>query len=218
MESLTKFVTGPLQGQKGTPYMTIVAAQSVSGFFGEVVEDAIKARRVEATDGATRYLVSLLADYAHPDKPAGEALDRPMTLLLNEALNAPDPADRFERLRVLGDGVLYGCGFFGDHFEARGIDLSYLERLGTRAYGAASSMLRGGHDGPDLFGELAEKFGVFVDVVAEVANATIAMGTESPQGLLRVYERWLKTGSERLASALTSHGMVPTRNTRGVLQ
>jgi hypothetical protein len=44
------------------------------------------------------------------------------------------------------------------------------------------------------------------------------MGTENPKGLLKVYERWLKTGSERLASALTSHGVVPTRRTRGVLQ
>jgi hypothetical protein len=196
--------------------MAIVAAQSVSGFFHEVVEDAVKTRGVEVTDGATQYLVALLSDYAHPGKPAGEALDRPMTLLLDEALHAPDPADRFERLRVLGDGVLYGCGFFGDHFESRGIDLGYLQRVGTRAYGAASSMLRG--DGPDLFGELAAKFGIFVAVVGEVADATIAMGTENPKGLLKVYERWLKTGSERLASALTSHGVMPTRRTRGVLQ
>ncbi len=197
--------------------MSIVPAQSVSGFFVEVVEDAMKARRVEATEGATHYLVALLADYAHPDRTAGEALERPMTLLLDEALHAPDPAERFERLRVLGDGVLYGCGFFGDHFEARGIDLAYMHGLGTRAYGAASSMLRA-QEGPDVFGELANRFGVFVDVVAEVADATIAMGTENPKGLLKVYERWLKTGSERLASALTSHGVVPTRRTRGVLQ
>jgi hypothetical protein len=197
--------------------MSIVPAQSVSGFFVEVVEDAMKARRVEATEGVTHYLVALLADYAHPAKPAGETLERPMTLLLDEALHAPDPAERFERLRVLGDGVLYGCGFFGDHFEARGIDLSYMHGLGTRAYGAASSMLRA-QEGPDLFGELADRFGVFVEVVAEVADATIAMGTESPKGLLKVYERWLKTGSDRLASALTSRGMVPTRLTRGVLQ
>jgi hypothetical protein len=54
--------------------------------------------------------------------------------------------------------------------------------------------------------------------VGEVADATIAMGTESPKGLLKVYERWLKTGSERLASALTSRGMVPTRLPRGLLQ
>jgi hypothetical protein len=210
--------------------MTILAAGSVTGFFFEVVEDAMKARRVEATDGATRYLVMLLADYAHPSEGAGDALERPVTLLLDEALQVADPAERFERLRVLGDGVLYGCGFFGDHFEARGVDPKYLHGLGTRAYGAASSMLRRGpmplggaanandDASQDLFGELAQKFEAFVQVVAEVADATIAMGTASSGGLLRVYERWLKTGSDRLANALTSRGVVPTRGTRGVFQ
>src|SRR5580700_4511395 len=126
--------------------MTILAASSVSGFFHDVVEDAIKARRVEATDGATRYLVALLVDYAHPVPGAEDALDRPLTLALDEALRAP-AAERFEKLRLLGDGVLYGCGFFGDHFEARGVDPKYLHGLGTRAYGAASSMLlRGAED------------------------------------------------------------------------
>ena len=72
--------------------------------------------------------------------------------------------------------------------------------------------------GPDLFGELARKFAEFVEVVAEVADSTIAMGTESSRGLLRVYERWLKTGSDRLATALTSRGVVPTRGPKGVLQ
>jgi hypothetical protein len=200
--------------------MTIVSAQSVSHFFHEVVEDAMRLQRVEATDGATRYLVALLADYAHPDGPAGEALDRPVTLLFDEALRATDFGERFQRLRILGDGVLYGCGFFGDHFEARGVDPKYLQGLGTRAYGEASSMLRfrppeAGHD---LFGELADKFGTFVDVLADVADATIAMGTESSRGLVKVYERWLKTGSERLASALTSRGVVPTRGPKGTLQ
>jgi hypothetical protein len=200
--------------------MTIVAASSVAGFFNEVVEDAIKARRVDATDGATRYLVALLADYAHPAPGAGNALDRPLTLALDEALRAPAPAERFEKLRLLGDGVLYGCGFFGDHFEARGVDPKYLHGLGTRAYGAASSMLRRTPDdgGPDVFGELADKFEAFVEVVAEVADVTIAMSGENARGLLRVYERWLKTGSERLASALTSRGVVPTRGGKGVLQ
>jgi hypothetical protein len=200
--------------------MTILPANSISGFFNEVVEEAIKARRVEATDGAARYLVALLTDYAHPGKGAEDALDRPVTLLLDEALHLSDPAARFERLRVIGDGVLYGCGFFGDHFEARGVDAKYMHGLGTRAYGAASSMLKVGNDsgGPDLFGELAHKFAEFVEVVAEVADTTIAMGTASSRGLLHVYERWLKTGSERLASALTSHGVMPTRGAKGVLQ
>jgi hypothetical protein len=200
---------------------TIVTARSVSVFFGEVVEDAIKAKGVEATDGATHYLVSLLTDYAHPDGRSGDALDRPLTLLLDEALRVPDAAERFERLRTLGDGVLYGCGFFGDHFEARGVDPRYLHGIGTKAYGAAGSMLlrhADGEEAPDLFGELAQKFDAFVDVVAEVADATLAMGAESSRGLLKAYERWLRTGSDRLASALTSRGVMPTRGVKGVLQ
>jgi hypothetical protein len=82
-------------------------------------------------------------------------------------------------------------------------------------------MLRLGteEEGPDLFRELAEKFEAFVDVVAEVADATIAMSTESSRGILKAYERWLKTGSDRLASALTLQGVMPTRGPKGgVLQ
>jgi hypothetical protein len=202
--------------------MTIVAARSVSGFFGEVVEDSIRQRRMDATDGATRYLIALLADFARPDRRAGETLERSLTLLFDEAINTPNPADRFERLRCLGDGVLYGCGFFGDHFEARGVDPKYLHGLGTRAYGAASHMLQARAPiekrAPDLFAELAQKFDAFVAIVADVADSTIAMGTETSRGLLRVYERWLKTGSDRLATALTSRGVVPTRGPRGIVQ
>jgi len=229
--------------------MTIVAARSVSSFFFEVVEDSLRLRGVEATDGATYYLVELLADYAHPDEGAGETLERPLTLLLDEAVRETDPAKRFERLRSLGDGVLYGCGFFGDHFDARGIDPKYLHGLGARAYGTASSMLRRGGDGTsparpgrarnqdgaspgaalgggrkleetgsDLFAELADNFAAFVAVVSDVADTTVAMSTETARGLLKVYERWLKTGSDRLASALTSRGVMPTRGPKGVLQ
>jgi hypothetical protein len=203
--------------------MTIVAAHSVSHFFFEAVEDALRQQRVDATDGATRYLVALLSDYVHPDRRAGEAMERPVTLLLDEAVNTPDPADRFQRLRTIGDGVLYGCGFFADHFEARGVDAKYVRGLGTRAYGEAGAMLRRGPEkqesaGPDLFAELADNFDAFVGVLTDVADATVATGMESPRGLLKVYERWLKTGSDRLASALTRRGVVPQRGTRGVLQ
>lgn len=200
--------------------MSIVAASSVAGFFDVVVEEAIRTRRVDATDGATRYLVGLLTDYAHPDRMAGEALDKPLTLLLDEALRAADAADRFGRLRTIGDGVLYGCGFFGEAYEARGVDRRYLHAIGTRAYGAAAQMLRmpGDDDATtvDVFGELAAKFAAFVDVITEVANATVAMGVESSRGLVKAYERWLKTGSERIAFALTSQGLMPMRGPKGV--
>ena len=202
----------------------IVAAGSVSEFFLEVVEDAIKARRVEATGGVTCYLVSLLSDYAKPAVRAGEPLEKPLAFLLDEALHTVEPAERFDRLRSLGDGVLYACGFFGEHFEARGVATGYVMGIGTTAYGAASSMLRvpGGPEqaapAVDIYEELSSKFAAYVDVLTEVADATSAHSAANARQVLKLYERWLKTGSDRLAQALGAHGLVPGRGGKGVLQ
>ncbi|WP_394825121.1 hypothetical protein [Pendulispora albinea] len=207
--------------------MSIVATVSISGFFHEIVEDAIRTRGVAVTAGTTTYIVGLLADFARPDGRAGETMERPLAFLLDEALHTAAPAERFERLRTLGDGVLYTSGFFGDHFEARGVEQSYLIGIGQTAYGSASSMLhRSGaasdakNERPsmDIFAELAEKFATLVDVIAEVADDAVANGAAGSKGLLKLYERWLKTGSDRLAHALSSQGLVPTRGTKGVLQ
>lgn len=196
--------------------MSIVATSSVSGFFEQIVTDAMKTRGVSASEGATSYVVSLLADLAKPGSPVERTLERPLTLLLDEALHTPQLADRFERLRTLGDGVLYSSGFFADHFEARGVDAKYVMGIGRTAYENAGSLLRRSDEdaGPDIFGELAMRFDAFVAVVAEVANATIARGVATSQGLVKVYERWLKTRSESLADALSSHGFVTPRGGR----
>jgi hypothetical protein len=199
--------------------MPIVAADSVSGFFHEAVGDALKSRHVEASGGATTYLVSLLTDFAKPGTLAEATLDRPLAFLLDEALHTVGSAERFERLRVLGDGVLYTCGFFGDHFEARGVDQKYLVGIGSTAYGNASSMLRPAppKEG-DVYAELAANFGAFVDVIAEVANGTIAKGVAGSRGLVKLYERWLKTKSTAIEQTLSSHGFVPRAGGKGVLQ
>ncbi len=196
---------------------------SVSGFFHEVVGDAMRARRIEASDGTRTYLVAMLSDFSHP--PEEEGLRRSLTLQLDEALQVPVPAKRFERLRTLGDSVLYASGFFGDHFEARGIDSRYVRGIGTRAYGTAASMLKTGSSTTsveeqavqiDVFGELAAKFDDFVAVLQEIADFTMARSASGSQGVLKVYERWLRTGSGTLAEALTEHGLVPMRGPRGL--
>jgi hypothetical protein len=203
--------------------MTIVASGSVAGFFREIVEDTLKSQGVETSDGTTSYVVSLLADYARPDPSAEAALERPLTLLLDEALHTPNTSERFERLRTLGDGVLYTTGFFGDHIQARGVDQKYVVGIGVTAYHAASTLLgpASTEDRPhlDVFGELSAKFDHWVRVLAEVADATLGKAQGDSRGLLRLYERWLKTGSARLAEELTQHGLVPMRtSSKGVLQ
>ena len=59
-----------------------------------------------------------------------------------------------------------------------------------------------------LWEELADKFRLLVDLLNEVSERTLA---SSDAGLVRLYERWLKTGSDRLASLLVRQGVVPRR-------
>ncbi len=186
-------------------------------FFHDVVDDAMKKKHVAATQAAEYYLVSLLTDYARPHRRSTEALERPLTLLLDEALHAPGQ-ERFERLRVLGDGVLYVSGFFAPHLETRGVETRYVTALGARAYDGAGKMLRGASDetAPDLFFELAENFARFAELLGAVAEKLSLAATASSTGVLKLYERWLKTGSEVLSSELLEPGVLPVRGAGGV--
>jgi hypothetical protein len=204
--------------------MTIVAAGSVNDFFLDAVEDAIKSRRVEATPAATSYIVSLLADFAKPGALAEQTLERPLTFLLDEALHTADTGARFDKLRALGDGILYSSGFFADHFEARGVDQGYIIGLGATAYESAGAIIAApgalarrdsSQAELDIFAELAQKFAAFVAVIADVADATIAQGIQSSRAIVKLYERWLRTRSDRLADALRSQGFVAPRGNNG---
>jgi hypothetical protein len=202
--------------------MNIALERSVGGYFHEVVGEAVRTRQVEATDQAMSYLVALLTEFAHPDPGREDTLDRPLAFLLHEALRTTG-AERFQRLRALGDGVLYLTGFFGDHIETRGVDMGYVTNVGAIAYGSAATMLRrpiseSSAQGSDnnVFAELSTKFGQFVDVIAVVAETTLAQQAKSELGVLKLYERWLRSGSATLAKELGARGLVPGRNTGGM--
>lgn len=206
--------------------MSIVTAGSLEVFFNDLVGESLKSKGVSASGGASAYLVGLLSEFSRPERAHDETLHRPLTFLLDEALKEPEAAPRFEKLRALGDGVLYVSGFFADHFESRGIGQRYVFAIGSRAYGEASSMLRVGSSSKsveqaaeriDIFAELATRFDGFVTVIADVADAAFAHAPSGSKHLVKLYERWLKTGSERIAGALTEQGLVPTRSAKGVL-
>jgi hypothetical protein len=201
-------------------HVEIELSADVHGYFAELVQEATRDRQVDATNAATSYLSALLADYAKPGVLNRDTLERPFTLLLAEALESAGQ-ERFERLRAVGDGALYVRGFFSEHLETRGVQLKYVSSVGARAYDGAASMLRrsGGGDvkgGPDVFGELAERFDAFVALLSSIANRIVAQsGLASDGGVLKLYERWLRTGSSEIAQALGAHGLIPIKGTAG---
>lgn len=203
---------------------SIAITPNVSTFFQEALSDAIRVRRVDATDAASSYLVSLLCDYAHPSEDSGSTFSRPLTFQLRDALESDGPM-RFQRLRSLGDHVLYAIGFFRSHIEGRGADRRYVMTVGSTAYREAAVMMRmrspRRHESdtaaaPDVLSELSMKFDRFAEVLADVAEGTLTCGARDERSVVKMYERWLKTGSSRLAEELGSHGIVPSRGSGGL--
>jgi len=195
----------------------IAISSSVAEYFGSVVDDALRARNVQASSAASQYVVGVLCDFAGPRDEAESAFSKPLTFQLRDALEAPF-GERFRRLRALGDNVLYAVGYFGGHVELRGIDKKYVMHVGSSAYSNAAAMLHTpGEPGKfDVLGELAVKFGEFVDVLAEIAEGAMAMGARDERGVVKLYERWLRTGSSRIAEELGARGMIPMRAAGGL--
>jgi hypothetical protein len=66
-----------------------------------------------------------------------------------------------------------------------------------------------------LYAELSGKFRHFVDVLAHISEKT---QPRTEKDLLRTYEVWVRTGSEKAARALQEAGIVPSESARKTVQ
>ena len=120
-----------------------------------------------------------------------------------KALGAAGIRQRHE-LRSVGDLSLFISGYFSDSLNRSLVAVDYYVQLGEHAYGSLAR-----HDDSvfgQVFDELSWKFVAFVDVLGEVRDRS-ALATNVD--LLRLYERWLRTGSRRSAELLAARGIVP---------
>ena len=186
----------------------------IRGFFRAEVESALSEGGFQVTGQAVDYVSALLTDYLRPDPRTEATLRESLTLLFGAALESTGP-ERFDRFRCLGDGVLYVSGFFGDNLKRRGVKLDYVGALGARAYDGAAELLNRRAGASGVFRELASKFTTFVELVSNVANSLHARGAQSDESLLRLYERWMRGGSQRLADELLQRGVMPVRGSFG---
>jgi hypothetical protein len=179
-----------------------------SEFFRESLLVAMEKRGVRPSEQSEVYLTTLLNDHLRSAE-AVERLDEPFAIRLAKAMQITG-AERFERLRTLGDDVLFASGFFAQHLERRGLTDDYVKGMGQLAYGGAASALRGYARERTIFDELAAQFHKFVDLLRHVADSLVTTAAFTQADFVRLYERWLRTGSEVLANTLLRAGMIPT--------
>ena len=179
-------------------------SESPTEYFRELVECAMQHQRLDAREVTSFYVVNLLTGFIHLDRSPGGSGDEPLGIRLARALQSGGAAQR-SNLREVGDLSLFISGFFSDSLNRSLVDVDYYIKLGERAYGSLARQAGTDTIG-DVFDELSEKFAGFVDVLGEVSERT---SLTSNTDLLRLYEKWLRTGSRRSGDLLASRGIVP---------
>lgn len=184
-------------------------------YFRELVTEALGSQKVATAPETEFYLVNLLNQFMTTDRlyardGEGVAKEEPLALMIKEAIEHPVPQEQGALFRHVGDVSLYTAGFFQDSLSRKLVDVDYYIGMGGTAYRQVAvrsqdDLMRA------LYEELAHKFGAFVEVFAEISDKTTP---KTEKDLLRMYDLWLRTRSERAAKALQEAGILPNENVK----
>jgi hypothetical protein len=186
--------------------VALCRSEGVTEYFKGLVDEAMDRQGVDAAELTSWYVVQLLSTFARRGLESGgdTALsDEPLAVRLGQALESGGSRQRV-LLKQVGDASLFISGFFPDRLRRSLVDVDYYASLGGYAYGSLGQ--REDESLAPTFNELAERFLTFVDVLSEVSERS---ALTNPTDLLRLYERWLRTGSKRCGQLLAEQGVVP---------
>lgn len=180
-------------------------------YFHELVTRAMEKQRISVRVETEFYLVNLLNQFV----TAANLSEEPLALLLKSAVEETQPQKRNDQFRRVGDLSLYVAGYFQESLNRKVVDVDYYIDMGGAAYQQVAARADDAAQ-RSTYEELAQKFARFVDVLADVSDATQVPRTE--KDLLRLYEVWVRTRSERAAKALQDAGILPNETIKKDLQ
>ena len=188
----------------------LIQAAALEDYFLQEIRSAFQNQRVEAHPHTEFYLVRLLSDFCRRDNlyTSPEQEETPLAILYLESLQSGG-LEGLRLMKQIADFALYISGFFQDSLQGQKIDLDYYIAMGGSAYHRLHARAHETSHGAafaETFWELSNRFTHFVDVLAEISeNSNILKDSD----LLRLYEKWLSTGSERLKKKLEEFGIHP---------
>jgi hypothetical protein len=196
----------------------IVTGTTLREYFKDMVGTAIENQKITVAPPTEFYVVNLLAEFLDAGnlfraEGDGSRDEEPLAFILKRA-QEQQGFERVRELKRLGDTSLYISGYWGDSLGHKLVDVDYYVSMGGRAYGALSEMFHGDSIA-SLYEELSAQFLSLVDLLSEVSDRT---AVRTNQGLVKLYERYVKTGSERVARLLSERGVLPNRRDTGFVQ
>lgn len=178
-------------------------------FFHQHVKASLKNQNISITTTSEHYLVSLLVDFTLTDKLFSLTGNdsRALAIIYHQA-QFETAGRKIKIFKELGDFSLFITGFFPDSLNRKVTDVDYYIVLGKSAYEHLSAIFKK-HCTCSftlLYDELAKKFVALADILADISSTS---STQWDDGILRLYERWLKTRSRRDELLLCKRGIVP---------
>lgn len=191
--------------------MKIETNPSISDFFRNTVKSILQDRKLQIQEGTEFYVVNLLSKATSSSLEDSDPnyFEEPLAMLFGKAFSSKNKNEQYSLLKHLGDQALFVSGFFGESLNRKIIDIDYYISMGETAYSQLHDMSkREEHDFfSETFDEMAKKFTSFVDIFSEISEQA---NVTNNQDILRLYERWLYTKSERLLEKLKNAGIEPT--------
>lgn len=178
--------------------------------FSEVVKEACKNRHITAQPAVEVYLVQLLQYYLNSKNfhnvPLDESHEKPPETFAEMYLLAinSDAIKRKELMRTVADRALYLTGFFGDSLQKKTVDIDYYAEIGSAAYLNLHSWTKE-NALSYVYKTFSKRFMDFVEVLNYISEKS---SIQSDQNVLRLYDRYLRTGSELAREKLNELGVV----------
>jgi hypothetical protein len=181
---------------------------TLSEFFKDEIDLAIKAQALDASEEVGFYLVNLLQAYTKAERVPD--LDEPLALKLERATFSPQNI-RIKAFRHLGDVSLYLAGLFSASLRSRTIDVGYAIRMGSGAYAKVATLQRRRYQIGALaamYLEMSEKFSELVEVLTQVRERH-SLGADA-MDLAEIYERWSRSKAPHLWERMSALGVLPS--------
>jgi hypothetical protein len=105
---------------------------------------------------------------------------------------------------MVADRSRYLTGFFGDSFQRKTVDIEYYADIGSAAYSNLYTWCK--EDGlSNVYKTFSRRFMDFVEVLNYISEKSLV---NADQNVLRLYERYLRTGSQLAREKLNELGVV----------
>ena len=177
-------------------------------YFKSIVADAMTARKIDSFPMAQMYIVNILEFYLDAknlfeEDSAGKRKNETLAEMYLTANQLPQ-SQKTGLLKRCADRSLYISGFFGDSLNRKLVDIDYYADVGGAAYSSLANTVQ-----DDLmiqtYQHLSDRFLDYVEVLTYISEKSYV---KSDQNILRLYDRYLKTGSDLAKEKLIELGVM----------